>query len=98
MNTQSRARAAWQPIADARKDGTTIWAVIRADLVAFTGREDLDGWAGCQLPIRHTGVYTHEGREWDHGWGVAAPVGCGGFPDAWIAGWMPLPEPPEPNL
>ena len=80
----------WRPISEAKKDGTPIWAVIRADLVEYTGREDLDRWAGLQLPLR----CLPELAKW--GWNVAAPVGAGGFPDDWIAGWMPLPAPPPP--
>lgn len=30
----------------------------------------------------------------DIGWQFAAPVGCGGFPDDWFVGWMPLPDGP----
>ena len=29
------------------------------------------------------------------GWGFAAPVGMGGFPDEWFVGWQPLPPPPR---
>lgn len=70
--------------------GPAIWALIREDLVEHTGRTDLDRWAGVQVPLRHPGIYEAEGRTRDHGWSVAAPVGHGGIPDDWVAGWVPL--------
>lgn len=36
--------------------------------------------------------------EKDHklmGWNFAGPIGIGGFPDCWLAGWMQLTEPPK---
>jgi hypothetical protein len=85
---------AWQPIENARKDGTPIWAVLHSDIYPRIepGREDLRRWNGLQLPIRHAGL-CEDG--FDIGWGVAAPVGHGGFPDEWIAGYLPLPSPPN---
>ena len=81
----------WQPIETAPKDGTPILAVLR-DLVAmFPRRPDLARWSGKYLPLRHNGI-ADDG--FDIGWEVSAPVGHGGFPDEWIAGWMPLPAPP----
>jgi hypothetical protein len=87
----------WRPISEAVKGnadgdgpGPVIWAKIRDDLVEHTGRADLDAWAGVQVPLRHPGVYEDSERTWDHGWHVAAPVGHGGIPDDWIAGWVPL--------
>ena len=86
----------WRPIGTAKKDRTVIWAVLRDDL--FPGlhpeREDLARWNGVQVPLRHPGV-CDDG--FDIGWNIAAPVGQGGFPDSWIAGWMPLPPAPEPH-
>jgi hypothetical protein len=76
----------WQDIRTALKDGKTIiWACFRDDL------EPEGRWSGRQLPLCHSG-YTDSGL--DIGWHVAAPVGQGGFPDHWIAGWRPLPQPP----
>lgn len=80
----------WRPISEAKKDGSIIWAAMRADLSVIEKREDLKRWEGVQIPLRHPGVFN----DFDIGWSVAAPVGHGGFPDEWIAGWVPLPEPP----
>ena len=83
----------WLPIESARKDGTTVWAVLRDDI--YPGlqplRDDLKRWNGLQVPLRHPGVVK---GGYDIGWSVALPVGHGGFPDEWIAGWQPLPPPP----
>ena len=89
----------WRPIAEAPKDQTAIWVALRHDLYPRVrpDRKDLEPWNGVQLPMRHHGVYERQGRTWDHGWSVAAPVGQGGFPDEWIAGWQPLPAPPQPD-
>lgn len=81
----------WRPISEAVKGGPAIWALFRDDISERKGRPDLRAWDGVQVPLRHPGTYTdEEGRVWDHGWNVAAPVGHGGFPDDWIAGWVPL--------
>jgi hypothetical protein len=82
----------WLPIESAPKDRTTIWAVLRDDIYPGINpqREDLERWNGLQVPLRHPGL-TDDG--FDMGWSIAAPVGNGGFPDHWIAGWMPLPAP-----
>lgn len=90
----------WRRIDDpehpALKDGKTIiWAALHADIYPRIepDREDLKRWNGLQVPLRHPGL-CEDGL--DIGWGVAAPVGHGGLPDEWIAGYMPLPEPPRP--
>lgn len=85
----------WKDISEAKKDGATIWAVLRPDIypVLEPGRDDLERWNGVQVPLRHPGL-AEDG--FDIGWNVAAPVGNGGFPDEWIAGWIPLPAPPVP--
>jgi hypothetical protein len=79
----------WQPIESAPKDGRRIWAAFRDDIYPdlMPGRGDLERWNGVQVPLR----YICAGQEWS----IAAPVGHGGFPDEWIAGWMPLPAPPK---
>jgi hypothetical protein len=88
----------WRPISEALKGGPAIWARLHADLSVRTGRPELKIWDGVQVPLRHPGTYTDEGgRVRDHGWNVAAPVGHGGFPDDWIAGWVPL-RGPEAEL
>lgn len=83
----------WQPIESAPRDGTPVWVVFHPSI--YPGlrpeREDLERWNGLQACLRHPGV-AHDG--FDIGWNMAAPVGQGGFPDAWIIGWMPLPAPP----
>jgi uncharacterized protein (DUF433 family) len=83
---------AWRDVSAAAKDGTVIWAILRDDLVARLGRPNLEPWEGVQLPLRHPGLAADG---FDVGWNLAAPVGHGGFPDEWIAGWIPLPEPPR---
>jgi hypothetical protein len=79
----------WLDIASAKKDHTIIWAILRDDIypTLMPGREDLKRWNGLQLPLRHEGL-ADDG--FDIGWMLAAPVGHGGFPDDWIAGWVPL--------
>ena len=87
----------WQDISTAPKDGTTIWAVFHADIYPRIRpqREDLEPWNGKQVPLRHPGICEgSDGKPFDMGWNVAAPVGQGGFPDEWIAGWRSTPEPP----
>ena len=83
----------WRPIAEASKErGSTIWAALRHDLSTFTRRPDLQHWDGLQVPLRHPGI----GQDgFDLGWVIAAPVGWGGFPDEWIAGWLPMPKHPD---
>ncbi len=94
---QTAVVEAWLPIESAPKDGTIIWAIMRDDIYPDLrpGREDLKTWNGVQIALRHPGV-CDDG--FDMGWNVAAPVGHGGFPDEWIAGWMPLPKPPTLSL
>lgn len=87
------AAEGWRDIASAPKDGTIIWAKFRDDIYPTLRpeRDDLTRWNGVQVPLHHPGVAADG---FDIGWGVAAPVGHGGFPDEWIEGWRPLPTPP----
>jgi hypothetical protein len=88
----------WRPISDAVKGGPAILALLRNDISTREGRPDLQVWDGLQVPLRHPGLQGEDGAEVrDFGWNVAAPVGHGGFPDEWIAGWIPL-RGPEASL
>jgi hypothetical protein len=60
------------------------------DPLPVEGRPDLERWHGIPFVAQHNGV---EADGFDIGWQFAAPVGQGGFPDSWMAGWMPLPPP-----
>ena len=83
-------QAAWRPIEEAPKDGTPILLLLKNSI--DPKREDLERWNGLQFVGRHPGIFDNG---FDIGWNVAAPVGHGGFPDAWFVGWRPLPLPPS---
>ena len=88
-----RDQDAWWPIDDpehpAPRDGTRILVVLRNPIPLDRG--DLRAWDGVPFVARHPGVPVDG---FDIGWNFAAPVGQGGFPDEWIAGWRHLPAPP----
>ena len=81
----------WRPIETAPKDRTPVLLAFK-NPIPRPNREDLREWDGLQIVARHPGV-MEDG--FDIGWNMAAPVGHGGFPDDWVAGWMPLPTPPD---
>jgi hypothetical protein len=77
----------WQPIETAPKDRTPC--LLRFKNPVPNDRDDLRVWDGLRFVGRHPGI-MEDG--FDIGWSFAAPVGHGGFPDEWFAGWMPVPE------
>lgn len=79
----------WKDIGEARKDRTAYLLLLKNPIP--NQRADLRIWDGLQFVGRHTGL-AEDG--FDIGWQFAAPVGCGGFPDEWIAGYQTLPPPP----
>lgn len=68
---------------------------FRANLRPYDDSDDfrIKRWQGLAFVGRHSG-YTATTR-YDMGWAFAAPVGQGGFPDAWLVGWQPISPPPE---
>lgn len=78
----------WWSMETAPKDGSPLLLLLRDDLPGA----DLKRWRGLRFVGSHTGV---EPDGFDIGWAFAAPVGMGGFPDAWFVGWHPLPDPPS---
>jgi hypothetical protein len=81
------AGASMRPISEAKKDGSRILVLLKDPLPGM--RDDLQRWYGVPFVARHHGL-AKDG--FDIGWSFAAPVGHGGFPDEWIAGWWPLPD------
>jgi len=90
----SSANKEWQPIENAPRDGTIIWVCFRNDLDQNGRNMDLKPWNGLQLPLRMRYPWGSDYTSVSWGWDIAAPIGRGGFPDRWIAGWIPLPEAP----
>jgi hypothetical protein len=74
----------WRPIASAPRDGCVVLLRL-ADPIPVPGRADLRNWGGRAF----VGKWVSPVSEWC----FAAPVGHGGFPSEWMAGWMPLPPP-----
>lgn len=75
------------PMKDAPKNGTPVLVKIKDDLSEYgvkPGRiGNAHGFSGLFA------VMSNRGDEME--WWFAAPVGRGGFPDAWMDGWWPLP-------
>jgi hypothetical protein len=79
-------------MSEAPTDGTPVLVRVKADLSEFGiphpggGRDRMEGFLGIYAVMRSRGDIMD--------WGFAAPVGMGGFPDAWLEGWWPLPASP----
>jgi hypothetical protein len=80
---------ALRDISSAPKDRTKVLLKLHDDLVERTGRTDIERFQGIVFVGRHPGLHQDG---FDIGWNFAGPVGMGGFDDAWIEGWLPLPE------
>lgn len=75
-----------RPMYTAPRDRTPILVRFKDKLAHI--RPDLKNWEGRYCVVSHPG-WAVDG--FDVGWGIAAPVGYGGIPDEWLAGWMHLP-------
>jgi hypothetical protein len=76
----------WQPIETAPKDGTFVLVRLRDDYRDYWG----DTHAGRCFVSKHPGL-APDG--FDVGWHLYP--GYGGVMDKSIAGWLPLPAPPD---
>jgi hypothetical protein len=70
-----------KPINSSPKDGTPVLLKFKSDLSQFDFRSN---WEGKLF------VGRNHGGSGMMGWGFAAPVGCGGFPDDCFEGWYNL--------
>lgn len=83
----------WRPMATADKGTRTPVLLKLLNPIPEKDRPDLRQWDGMIFVGKHPGIFKHDdGSDFDIGWGFAAPVGMGGFPDDWMVGWQPLPE------
>ena len=83
----------WQPIETAPDEGSAVLLLVKdKDALDDLLVRDAQAWARLQFVGRRPYPRRHD---FDGGWNFAAPVGAGGIPDAWLDGWMPLPEPPR---
>lgn len=73
----------WHDISTAPKDSTPILVRLKDTLP-----DRQENWVGRAFVASHPGLADDD---FDIGWSFAAPVGMGGFPDEWIAGWLPIP-------
>jgi hypothetical protein len=66
-------------------DGTPVLLKFKDDLSQYDKCDhySMTKWNGLYFVGRNRGDIQE--------WGFAAPVGQGGFPDAWLDGWQPLP-------
>lgn len=71
----------WQPIRTAPKTGESVLVQVRRSVELPI---NMEGWGRLQFVACNRGDSSE--------WCFAAPVGMGGFPDAWLWGWMPLPS------
>lgn len=71
-----------RPMATAPRDVPVLLRFKRDKFGGASGTP-VDMWAGRWF----VGISRGDAMEWSY----AGPVGCGGFPDDWLEGWMPLP-------
>jgi hypothetical protein len=80
----SAAVSLWRHIDSAPTDGTPVLVKVKP---------------GASLPDRAAAwgglVFVARNKSDASEWCFAAPAGCGGFLDAWLEGWMPLPAPED---
>jgi hypothetical protein len=98
---QARIRAAlsgspapstdWRSMDTARKNGRPVLGLFKKTFDSPYNNEAPSRWGGTQIVMRHPGL-ADDG--YDCGWNLANG-GCGGFPDEWFEGWMPLPPAPD---
>lgn len=75
-----RVFGGWQSMETAPRDGTRILVLTQGeDVIPERSR----GLANIVFVARNDGDASE--------WRFAAPVGIGGIPDEWLAGWMPAP-------
>ena len=75
----------WRPISEARKDRTRYLLKLKP---ASEFPDHAKRWGSEVFVGLHNGL-AEDG--FDIGWAVSSPVGCGGFPDAWIEGYQEIP-------
>lgn len=82
----------WKTMESAPKK-TPVLLKFKDDLSQHYGTfaDRMKGWEG----LCFVGQSFYDDHEL-MGWSFAAPVGTGGFPDAWMEGWRLLPLPPTP--
>lgn len=89
LATALREQDRWYEIDDpehpAPRDGKPV--LVRLKDPIPNARDDLRRWDGVSFIARNRDDLMH--------WCFAAPVGQGGFPDEWIAGWRYLPAPAD---